>query len=152
MKIAIIGASGYAGRPITTEALDRGYEVTAIVRNLTALPSHPCLRARSVDVNDVPHLTEALGGNAAVIHAYNPGRGRTDPDIFDIFVAGHRAILAAVGKAGIQRLLCVGGAASLKTTDGVPLLDSPEWPKEFDPYRNSVRGTRGLYYLLQETP
>src|SRR5262249_22814433 len=133
------------------EALDRGHDITALVRNTAALPSHPRLHAVSVDVGEVARLTEALAGHDAVIHAFNPGRGRTDPDIFDLFVAGHRAILAAVCEAGIPRLLCVGGAASLKTKDGVPLLDSSEWPKEFNPYRNSVLGTRELYYLLQET-
>lgn len=33
MKVAIIGASGKAGKLIMNEALERGYDVTAIVRN-----------------------------------------------------------------------------------------------------------------------
>ena len=33
MKIGIIGATGKAGSRILKEALDRGHEVTAIVRN-----------------------------------------------------------------------------------------------------------------------
>ncbi len=33
MKIALIGASGFVGKAITRELLDRGHEVTAIVRH-----------------------------------------------------------------------------------------------------------------------
>jgi len=33
MKVAIIGASGFIGSAILNEALSRGHEVTAIVRN-----------------------------------------------------------------------------------------------------------------------
>ena len=33
MKLAVIGANGKAGRLIVQEAIDRGHEVTAIVRN-----------------------------------------------------------------------------------------------------------------------
>lgn len=37
MKIAIIGATGQAGSRIMKEAMDRGHEVTAIVRNASKL-------------------------------------------------------------------------------------------------------------------
>ena len=33
MKIALIGASGFVGSALLKEALDRGHEVTAIVRH-----------------------------------------------------------------------------------------------------------------------
>ena len=33
MKIALIGATGFVGSAILKEALDRGHEVTAIVRH-----------------------------------------------------------------------------------------------------------------------
>lgn len=33
MKIALVGASGFVGTAILKEALNRGHEVTAIVRN-----------------------------------------------------------------------------------------------------------------------
>lgn len=37
MKIAVIGAGGKAGSEIVKEALDRGHEVTAIVRSAAKL-------------------------------------------------------------------------------------------------------------------
>jgi uncharacterized protein len=151
MKVAIIGASGYVGSAICAEALARGHEVTALVRDVARLASHPHLSPVSIDINDASSLAAALVDHPVVVHAFNPGRGRTDANVFDAFVAGHRSILKAVQNAGVERLLCVGGAASLKTRDGVPLIDSPDWPREFEPFRDSVRGTRELYYLLQET-
>ncbi|MEH7489104.1 NAD(P)-dependent oxidoreductase, partial [Priestia megaterium] len=37
MKIAIIGATGKVGRLIMKEAVDRGFDVTAIVRNASKI-------------------------------------------------------------------------------------------------------------------
>jgi len=37
MKIGVIGATGKAGSLIVKEAVDRGHEVTAIVRNASKL-------------------------------------------------------------------------------------------------------------------
>lgn len=44
MKVAIIGATGYAGSAILKEALERDQEVTAIVRHPEKLKTHPKLR------------------------------------------------------------------------------------------------------------
>jgi uncharacterized protein len=120
------------------------------VRTVARLPSHARLAPRELDVHDVPALAATLAGHEVAVHAFSPGRGRTDSDIFERFVAGHRAIIAAAEEAGLRRLLCVGGAASLLTREGIPLLDSPEFPAQFEPARNAIRGTRELYYLLGE--
>ena len=45
MNIALIGATGFVGAAILQEALNRGHEVTAIVRNPEQLQAHPKLRA-----------------------------------------------------------------------------------------------------------
>jgi hypothetical protein len=43
MKIAVIGATGFVGSAILQEALQRGHEVTAIVRHTEKVKSHPKL-------------------------------------------------------------------------------------------------------------
>jgi len=50
MKIALIGATGFVGSAILKEALNRGHEVTAIVRDTAKLNAHPKLHAQKVDV------------------------------------------------------------------------------------------------------
>src|SRR5208283_447603 len=148
MRMAVICASGFVGSYILAEALTRkDLDVTAIVRNVGALPQHARLAAISCDVHDVDALRTALRGHAAVIHAYQPPRDSAD--VYERAVAGHRAIIAGVNLAGIPRLLAVGGAASLKTPQGVEYVDSPLWDKSFDPYKPAILATRALYYLLK---
>jgi uncharacterized protein len=150
MKIAILGGTGFAGGYVLTEALTRReLDVTAIVRNPDAVAPHERLTVVKGDVFDTAALTEALRGHDAVVHAFHPGRGVDMADIYDQCIAGHESIIAATRAAGISRLVCVGGAASLMTPEGKEYLDSTHWDKEFDPYRNAILGTRALYYLLK---
>jgi uncharacterized protein len=150
MKIAILGGTGFAGGFVLTEALNRPeLDVTAIVRNPVAVVRHERLTVVKGDVFETAALTEALRGHDAVVHAFHPGRGVDMADIYDQCVAGHESIIAATRAAGISRLVCVGGAASLMTPEGKEYLDSTHWDKEFDPYRNAILGTRALYYLLK---
>jgi uncharacterized protein len=150
MKIAILGATGFAGGPILTESLTRPeLLVTAIGRNPDAVAPHERLTVSKGDVFDAAGLAAALRGHDAVIHAFHPGRTASMADVYDQSVAGHEAIIAATRAAGVPRLVCVGGAASLMTPEGREYLDSSHWDKEFDPYRNAILGTRALYYLLK---
>jgi putative NADH-flavin reductase len=150
MKIAMLGATGFAGGFILTEALAQPeLTVTAIVRNPDAVARQERLAVVQGDVFDAAGLTDALRGHDAVIHAFHPGRGVDMAVICDQCVAGHEAIIAATRAARVSRLVCVGGAASLMTPEGKEYLDSTHWDKEFDPYRNAILGTRALYYLLK---
>ena len=150
MKVAVIGATGHVGASIVGEAADRGHDVHAVSRSGGG--ARPNVQPQQADVHDRAALVDALQGCEAVVHAFNPGRGRIGREVYDEFVAGHAAILEAVKAAGIERLLCVGGAGSLKTRDGTPLVDSSEWPPEFEAYKDGVYGTRELYYMLQREP
>ena len=150
MKIAILGATGFAGAFILSEALTRpDVSVTAIVRTPGSVATHDRLKVVKGDVYDAPTLTGALRGHDAVIHAFHPGRTVDMANVYDQSVAGHEAIIAATRAADVPRLICVGGAASLMTPEGKEYLDSSHWDKEFDPFRNSILGTRALYYLLK---
>jgi uncharacterized protein len=150
MKIAILGATGFAGGFVLTEALTRPeLDVTAIVRTPDAVTPHERLKIVKGDVFDSAALTEALRGHDVVVHAFHPGRAADMADVYAQSVAGHEAIIAATRAAGVPRLVCVGGAASLMTPEGKEYLDSSHWDKEFDPYRNAILGTRALYYLLK---
>jgi uncharacterized protein len=146
MKVALIGATGFVGSRLLNEALDRGHEVTAIVRRTDKLPAHPGLTAKQADVNDVDALAALLADHDAVISAYNPDR-ETPSDVFGRMVAGAKSIIAATKKAGVKRLLVVGGAGSLEVAPGQQMIDQPDFPAE---WKAGAGGTRQYLYLLKE--
>jgi len=151
MKIVIIGATGFVGSKVCDEALARGHHVTAIVRKPETLPSHPHLAARSLDILDTASLAKALAGHDAIVSAYSPGRGSPIETVYQAFVAAHRSIIDAVKLSGVVRYLAVGGAASLKTPEGVEFMDSPA-AAGFAPFMPALRGTREQYYMLKDEP
>jgi uncharacterized protein len=152
MKIALIGASGFVGSKVLAEALQRGHQVTAIVRKPERLEAHKNITAKKADVLQVDELARILAGHDVIISSFNPARGVAGPEVFDKHVAGHKAIIAATKKSGVKRFLGVGGAASLKTPAGVELIDSPDFPAAYEAFKPGIRGTRELYYLLKQEP
>src|SRR6185437_840007 len=152
MKIALIGASGFVGSKILAEALQRGHQVTAIVRNPEKIQPQENLTVKKIDVLQTDELARLLAGHDAIISSFNPGRGVAGAEVYDKFVQGHKSIIAAVKKSGVKRFLGVGGAASLKTAEDIEFLESPTFPKEYEPYKPGIRGTRELYYLLKQEP
>lgn len=145
MKIAVIGATGFVGSAILKEALDRGHEVTAIVRHPEKVEARPKLHPQKGDVHSEDEVARLVAGHDAVISAFNPGWG--DPDIYSLQVSGTRAIIAGVKKAGIKRLLFVGGAGSLEVKPGVQALDLPGFPAE---YKQGALATREALTLLRK--
>jgi len=142
MKQAIIGASGFVGTQLLQEALQRGHEVTAIVRDTSKIRmQHPKLAVKSADVNDTDKLAEILKGHDAVLSAYNAGW--QNPDLYHDFLNGSRSIEAATAKAGVKRLLVVGGAGSLEVAPGVQLVDTPQFPEEWKQGALSARDYLG---------
>jgi putative NADH-flavin reductase len=130
MKIALIGATGFVGTAVLNEALSRGYQVTAIARNTDKITiSNPNLVLKQADAYDVGELKEAIAGNDVVVSAFNSGW--SNPNIYDDFIKGSKAIQQATKEAGIPRLLVVGGAGSLEIKPGEQLVDSPSFPAEW---------------------
>lgn len=137
MKIALIGASGFVGAAILNELLQRNHQVTAIVRHPEKVKKADNLDVVTADVLDEVALQAALRGQDAVISAYNAGW--TNPNIYDDFIAGSKAIQAGVKKAGIKRLIVIGGAGSLFIAPDQQLVDSDAFPKEWKPGALSAR-------------
>jgi putative NADH-flavin reductase len=152
MKVALIGASGFVGSKILAEALHRGHEVTAIVRHPEKIQPDKNLNTKKADVLDVDELAKLLAGHDVIVSAFNPARGVAGAHVYDLHVQGHKAILVAANKSGAKRFLGVGGAASLKTPEGIELIDSPQFPAAYEQFKPGIRGTRELYYLLKQEP
>lgn len=132
MKVALIGASGNAGQRLAAELTSRGYAVTGIVRSAGATVDGVTML--QADANDTAALAEAIAGHDAVILA-----GRfvsTDP----------HAIIDAVKRAGVPRLLVVGGAGTLEVSPGKQLIDTGLIPEGFMP---EVSGGRAFLEALK---
>jgi putative NADH-flavin reductase len=142
MKIAIIGATGFVGSAILNELSSRNHEITAIARN----PKNSSdLNWISADIFNTDALAEAIKGNDIVISAYNSGW--TNPNIYDDFIAGSKAIQEAVKKSGVKRFITIGGAGSLFVAPGLQAVDTPDFPKE---YHAGASAARDYLNILKE--
>ena len=131
MKIALLGATGFVGSALLKEALNRGHSVTAIVPDPAKLVPVERLTAKAGDVYDPATLATLVTGHDALISAFNPGW--KDPNLYDDQVRGTTCIIAAVKKAGLNRVLWVGGAGGQEVRPGVRLVDSPDFPPAIKP-------------------
>jgi uncharacterized protein len=145
-KIAIIGASGFVGTQLTKEALLRGHQVTAVVRNPEKITGKDA--RLSVVKGDVLHeeqVTALVKGHDAVLNAYNAGWD--NPRLYDDFIQASRAIQDGTRKAGVSRLLVVGGAGSLEIAPGVQLVDTPEFPEA---WKTGAQAARDYLNILKK--
>lgn len=130
MKIAVIGATGRAGREITAELARRGHAVTAISRHPEATAALPGVTPAAGDTADAAALAPLLAGHDAVVSAV----------MFQAF--DPEALLGAVRASGVPRYLVVGGAGSLEAAPGLRVIDTPDFPEEYKP-----EASRGAAYL-----
>ena len=125
MKIAVVCANGKAGKLIVKEAVDRGLDVTAVVReeNQTA--------AEKVIEKDLFDLTAAdLEGFDVVIDAFGAWTEETLP-LHSTSLKHLCDILSGTD----TRLLVVGGAGSLyvNSEHTACVADGPDFPDAFKP-------------------
>ena len=146
MKIALIGATGYVGSAVLSEALQRGHEVTAIARNTSKIEvENEKLSLNQLDVRDSQKLSEALKDHDVVISAYNSGW--SNPAIYEEFIEGSKAIQEAVKTSGLKRLIVVGGAGSLYADEQTQLVDTPEFPEAI---KGGATAARDYLNILRE--
>lgn len=125
MKIGVIAANGKVGRLIVKEALERGMDVTAIVRSANRT------EAKKVIQKDIMALTrEDLEGFDVVVDAF----GIWDDEKMNLHsvTLNH---LADILSGSSTRLLVVGGAGSLymDKAHNQRLFETADFPKEYLP-------------------
>ena len=141
-NVVLIGASGFVGTAILNELLNRGHKVTAIVRDPAKVTaSNPNLKVVQADVTDTDVLIEASKGKDAVISAYSPGW--KNPNIYEETLKNYPLIVDSVKKAGVERLLIVGGAGTLFYAPGKMVMDADDVPAKLLPGIKSL----GEFYL-----
>ena len=104
MKVLIFGASGGTGRELLKQALDKGLEVTAFVRDATKVEDihHPNLAVLVGNVLNMQDVGHAVTGQDAVLYAVGAGPKRTT-----IREQGTRIVIEAMKAANVKRLVCL---------------------------------------------
>ena len=128
MKIAIIGATGRQGSLLLREALQRGHQVTAIVRDKTKLDPE---KVQVIEKGILDLSYQDLKDFDVVINAFGT-RSKNTPVLHQTTLkhladnlSGHDA----------PRLLVVGGAGSLYVDPElkVRVMDTPDFPDAYKP-------------------
>jgi biliverdin reductase / flavin reductase len=118
MKIAIFGASGATGHELMLQALDRGHQVTAIVRRPAAITlTHARLQVVTGDILQPDSFFPALQQQEAVLSVV--GKNSLKPMTF--YRQSARNLVEQMNKAGVQRLVCLTSVGVLDKRVG-PLL------------------------------
>ncbi len=125
MKIAVICANGKAGKLIVNEAVNRGLDVTAVVREENQTVTHNVLKKdlfdlTAADLKDFDVVVDAFG---AWTEDKLPQHSTSLKHLCDILSGTN------------IRLLVVGGAGSLYVNPEhtVQVMDGPDFPDMFKP-------------------
>jgi putative NADH-flavin reductase len=133
MKLVVFGATGNVGQRVVAEALRRGHEVVGVVRDPQAVTSpDPRVKLVRGDATKADSVAEVARGADAVVSAISPrpnARGLPAPALAD----NARALIAGLPRAGVKRVLFVGGAGSLEVAPGQQLIDQPGFPAIYKP-------------------
>lgn len=108
-KLLVFGATGGTGREVVKQALNRGYEVTVIVRNPSSFNiQHPHLHIVQGNVLQPSTLAGSMRGIDAVISCLGVGSS-TQPTT--LYSGGIKNIITAMQMADVQRLICISAGA-----------------------------------------
>ena len=127
-NVLLIGATGFVGSAVLNELIERGHNVTAVVRNVEKIAKNDLVTAVKEDVANVEAIAKLAEGKDAIISAYNPGR--LNPEIATLITENYPKILEAAKKSGMKRLLIVGGAGTLFCAPDLRVVDSGAIPAE----------------------
>ena len=130
MKMAVVCANGKAGKLIVKEAVERGLDVTAIVRGENRSAAKKAL------VKDLFDLKSAdLKGFDVVVDAF----GAWTPETLPLHSASLKHLCDILSGTD-TRLLVVGGAGSLYVDPEhtAQVMDGPDFPEVFKPLATNM--------------
>ena len=125
MKIAVVCANGKAGRLITNEAVERGFDVTAVVREENKTDAQTVLKKDLFDLT-----AEDLKGFDAVVDAFGAWAEELLPQH-----STSLKHLCDILSGSDTRLVVVGGAGSLyiNSEHTMQVMETPDFPDMFKP-------------------
>jgi len=116
MKLAIFGATGETGKQLVKQALEKGDEVIAYLRNPSKLNiKHESLKIIHGELTEKTAIERAVSGVNAVISVLGPRGGSKSKPI----TQGMQNIILSMEKHNIRRLI-ISSTLSLSDPDDLP--------------------------------
>lgn len=124
MRLTILGGSGGCGRQLVRQALERGHEVTTLVRPSSKLEAADGVEVLRGSLDDAAFLREGIRGRDAVLSGLGlrmpgiaPWAKAEDPDFLD---RSTPALIEAMKAEGVERLVVVSAAGAGDSYPHVP--------------------------------
>lgn len=146
MKLIIFGATGLVGKQLVQQALFNGNDVKAFGRNVhtTDYLQTENLELVQGALFDEGEVYNAIKGCDAVLSAIGGSMDGTDKTR----TLGMKNIIKQMQKAGVKRIIGIGGLGVLNADENSLLLDSDDYPAE---YKAVGLEHKKAYELLKES-
>ncbi len=139
MIITIFGSTGQVGKQIVKQALHNGHTVRAFGRNVftAGFPEHERLELITGALFDDKQVYNAINGSGAVLSVLGGAFDGTD----NTRSLGMKKITEQMQKAGVKRIIGLGGMGVLSISEGSTelLMDETSYPAEYLPVGNEHR-------------
>jgi len=131
MKLIIFGATGMVGKQLVKQALFNAHSVKAYGRNVFTedLPNDEQLELVQGALFDEGQVLKAIKGCDAVLSALGGGFDGSDKTRS----LGMKNIVEQMKKAGVKRIVGIGGMGLLNADETTLLIDQENYPPEYIP-------------------
>lgn len=143
MKIIVFGATGNVGKTVVKQALYNGNNVKAFGRNVftEGLPQDDKLELVQGALFDEGEVYKAVKGCDAVVSVIGGAIDSADKTRS----LGMKNIVKQMEKAGVKRIVALGGMGVLDTADGKMIFEQEDFPAQY--YAVSVEHKKALEFL-----
>lgn len=125
MKIAVFGATGRTGEPLVEQAVERGHDVVAFVRDASGLPStlrnDDRVSVVEGDAYSGADVERAIAGDGDPVDAVVSVLAQTSDGPDDLLTESGRHVLAAMRRHGVDRFVTLVGAGVREEGESVSL-------------------------------
>lgn len=152
MNLTIFGATGMVGKQLVQQALFNGYKVKAFGRNVYTtdfLPVNSQIKNENLQLIqgalfDEDEVYAAIKESDAVLSAIGGDFNGTDK----ARTLGIKNIIKQMQKAGVKRIIAVGGSGILNADENTLLINHKDYPKQYIPVGKEHQKA---YELLKES-
>ncbi len=147
MQVTVFGATGMVGKQLVKQALFKNYTVKAFGRNVfTAdLPENEHLQLFQGALFDEKEVFNAVKNCNVVLSSLGGDIKGTDVTRS----LGMKNIVAQMQKAGVKRIIAIGGMGVLNADENHLIMDTEDFPKEYLPV--SLEHCKAFEYLKKST-